>query len=256
MPWIASTYETWITLNTTSGTASDASISYSVSANSGDSRVGYIYVNYTDEYGYPCFETIEVRQSGEGSVVFNVSPTTINAIYSGGTYMVNVTASTVSTASTTDSWIAIPRDTAQYVGFNSFGVDPNEGKIGRIGHVTITDGVDSAVVEVLQQNIYNDGFISMTPTQFTMAHTGGTGSLTIYAEESWKVGCNDEWITLGAETGSGATIVPFTASTNSSQTERVATIEAQLVDHPQYSVTTIVKQNGNTSEDSNPLGGQ
>lgn len=253
MPWKASTYETWITLNTTSGTASDASISYSVSANSGDSRVGYIYVNYTDEYGYPCFETIEVRQSGEGSVVFNVSPTTINAIYSGGTYMVNVTASTTCTASTTDSWIAIPRQTEHYIGINSFGVDPNEGKIGRIGHVTITDGVDSAVVEVLQQNIYQNGFITLTPPQEVFTSSGGTGSLTIYAEESWKVECNDEWITLGTETGSGATIMPYTASTNYSPVERAATITAYVSGYPSFSATTVVKQEGSEPEPSKTI---
>lgn len=246
MAWNAVTYDDWLTVTTTSGTSADTRLEYTATANSGYSRKGYIYVTYTDEYGYPCFETIEVRQSNGSVSTLNVYPTTVNAMYNGGNYMLNITASTEVTATTADSWILMASDAREQVGIMTFSVARNDGKIGRIGHISITDGVDTVVVTVLQQNIYQNGYITLTPPQEVFTYSGGSSTLTVYCDGDWVINDDANWLTMSVNSGNGSTIMPYSAATNYSSPERAATITAYVSGYPSFSATTIVKQDGDS----------
>lgn len=241
MPWKAYTYENWISVTPTSGGSGDTRIEYTLTANTGIYRIGYIYVEYTDEYGYPCTEVFEIQQ--EGSVnEFEVSPTAMTIPYRGGTYMVNVTASSPFTASTNNSWIEIPSN--RPLTSVPFDVEENSGATARLGYVNFTNGVATAQTEVIQAASTTDRLILIKPSSVSYSKTGGTGSLTVYCTEDWALETNDSWITLNANSGNGNTIIPYTVDANDGL-DRVGSISGYVVSHQDHSATTVVRQEAN-----------
>ena len=240
MPWTAYTYESWININPTSGASGETRMEYTLDENTGAYRVGYIYVEYTDSYGFPCTETFEIRQ--EGVEQFGISPTAITAQYTGGTFMLNVTASSPFTASTNDSWIVLPQN--RPLGAIPFDVENNTEATARIGYINVTNGSETAQTQVLQYAETTNSPIAIKPSSIGFANTGGTGSLTIYCQGEWRLATDANWVTLNALSGNGNTIVSYSVSANSSL-ERFCVVSGYMSDYPQYSATTLVRQDAN-----------
>lgn len=240
MPWTAYTYESWINISPTSGASGETRMEYTLDENTGAYRVGYIYVEYTDSYGFPCTETLEIRQ--EGVEQFSVSPTAITAQYTGGTFMLNVTASSPFTASTNDSWIVLPQN--RPLGAVPFDVENNTEATARIGYINVTNGSETAQTQVLQYAETTNSPIAIKPSSIGFANTGGTGSLTIYCQGDWELATDANWLTLNALSGNGNTIVSYSVSANSSL-ERFCVVSGYMADYPQYSATTVVRQDAN-----------
>ena len=147
MPWTAVTYDNWITLAEESGTSAETMNTIKLDENTGSTRIGSVYITYTDSYGYPCYETVSVVQAGE-DVTFDVYPTYMEVAATSGTYIVNVTASTMYTATTSDSWIGL--NAIDSVNIKTFTVSANTGRASRTGTITFSDGNDTIDVTVVQ----------------------------------------------------------------------------------------------------------
>ena len=242
MPWKAYTYEDWIGVSPTSGDGTDRSVDYTLQANTGDYRVGYIHIEYTDEYGFPCNETFEIRQEGVGQ--FSISPTAITIPYTGGTYIINVTSSTPFTAYTSDSWLQI--DQRLHLTAVPFDTGENDNATARIGRIYVTNGVETAYTQVFQYAEATESPITIKPSLSSYGQSGGTGSFVVYCQGNWALSYGDDWVTLDTLSGNGDTIVNYTVSANSSL-ERSCEITGYMVDYPQYSATTLVRQDEKVS---------
>jgi hypothetical protein len=136
-------------LASTSGTSADTRNDVTVNANTGNTRMGFIYITYTDSYGYPCYETVMVNQVGQ-DITFDIYPTDMEVAPTSGTYIVNVTAGTAYSASTTDAWISLD-DARDSINIKTFTVTANSGRDARVGTIDFTDGNTTLTVTVKQR---------------------------------------------------------------------------------------------------------
>lgn len=182
MSWTATTNNSWITILTTSGTGSVASVEYTVTANNGGFRKGYIYVTYMDEMGYYCREVIEVWQDGVGGLVVN--PTAITVDYRGGDFTVSVTSDTQFNVSVSDDWVSeeMSRDDK----FMAH-VAPNEG-YARTTNITVSSNGDTATVVVNQGSKYPAQYdLDYAPQDIVFDASGGTMTVTIRSDSDWQI---------------------------------------------------------------------
>ena len=187
MSWTATTNDSWITLLTTSGTGSDASVEYTLAQNDGGYRTGYIYITYADEMGYYCNETIIIHQEGVDTP-WIVSPTAITTTYRGGDYIISVTSSTPYSVSMSDDWVSqeMTRD-----GMFTAHVDENNGYERTMNIVVTADGSSKNVV-VNQGSKYPSQYIlDYTPQDIIFESSGGTIQVTIRSNSDWTITPNE-----------------------------------------------------------------
>lgn len=188
MKWTATTNVNWITLLTTSGTASDTSITYSLAQNTGGYRTGYIYVTYTDEMGYNCNETIVIHQEGVGGTPWIVNPTAITTSDRGGDYLIGVTASTPFTVSVPNDWAD---NTSRNDNRFTIHIDPNEG-YDRTMNIVVSANGETKTVVINQGSRYPDGYtLDYAPENIVFDTTGGTVDVTIRSDSDWTITDNN-----------------------------------------------------------------
>ena len=183
--WTATCNSSWITLNSTTGSSSDTSITFSVTSNSGNLRVGYITITYVDNLGYNCTETIEVYQKGNSSL--NVSPVVIKAGVNGGSYVVNVSASTAYTVSSSDSWYSGEKFGTSNVIVN---IPRNDG-YERTSTMTITCSGETVTISIEQDGISGEYTLDYQPEDIVFESTGGTIDITIRSNAPWEITDNN-----------------------------------------------------------------
>lgn len=191
-PWTAMSSSEWVSFAQSSGTG-PATVSFSVQATSGPTRVGRAVV---------AGQTFTINQ-GQGCT-FRVQPTTHNVPAAGGTGMMNVTAAEGCSwsASSDVSWITI-QGVASGAGNGAvmFAADASSGP-ARTGTLTVA----GQKITVTQSQGCT---FSISPTQENVAATGASGRITVTADNgcSWSASSPVSWITItgGANaTGNGA----------------------------------------------------
>jgi hypothetical protein len=183
MSWKATTPNSWITLLTTSGTGSDASVEYTVSQNTGGFRRGYIYITYADEMGYYRNETIVIEQEGEGGGII-VNPTAITVDYRGGDFAISVTADTQYTVSMSDTWTTqeLSRDDRFMVH-----IAENDG-YARTMNINISSSGQTVSIPVYQGSKYPTQYdLDYVPQNIVFDASGGTMSVTIRSDSPWTI---------------------------------------------------------------------
>lgn len=183
MRWTATTNNSWITIVSTTGSTSDTSIQFTVTANSIKYRTGYIYVTYVDSMGYYCNETIVVNQQASGGG-FNVDPTGITVDYRGGTFPVSVTSDTSFNVSTVATWI---KHTEMKGGTFTISVNQNDG-YERTAIVNVESGGQTKTVTVTQGSAYIvDYTLDYTPKDIVFEASGGSQSVGIRSNSDWNI---------------------------------------------------------------------
>ena len=182
MRWTATTNNSWITLVTTSGSGSSASVEYTVTGNVGGFRKGYIYITYSDEMGYYCQEVIEVWQDGTGGFVVN--PTAITVDYKGGDFAISVTSDTQYSVSMSESWATeeLSRDNTFMVH-----IEPNTG-YSRTMNINVTSNGQTISIPVTQGSKYpNQYVLDYVPQNIVFDASGGTMDITIRSDSPWTL---------------------------------------------------------------------
>lgn len=187
MSWTATTPNSWITLVTTAGTGSDASVEYTVEGNTGGYRTGYIYVTYMDEMGYYCNETIIIKQEGVNTP-WIVSPTAITTTYRGGDYMISVTSQTEYSVSMSESWVhkTLSRD-----GTFMVHIDENDGYERTMNIVITADGSSKNVLVTQSSKFPTQYQLDYAPTDLIFESSGGTIDATIRSNSDWTITPNE-----------------------------------------------------------------
>lgn len=187
MSWTATTPNSWITLVTTAGTGSDATIEYTVEGNTGGYRTGYIYVTYMDEMGYYCNETIIIKQEGVNTP-WIVSPTAITTTYRGGDYMISVTSQTEYSVSIGESWVhkTLSRD-----GTFMVHIDENDGYERTMNIVITADGSSKNVLVTQGSKFPTQYQLDYAPTDLIFESSGGTIDVTIRSNSDWTITPNE-----------------------------------------------------------------
>lgn len=163
---------------------------------------------------------------------------------SSGSFLVNVSATGIWSASTNDNWITVTktnveRATVAYTENNSVG--------SRQGTVTFTCGEASAILTVEQKGISGSITVTGQPTS-NLSAQHGSFEVEVTANTNWTSSTNVDWINPNYDSGSGSAgtytvTVPF--DTNESVSQRTGTITFTTKDGVSTSFT--VTQNGNES---------
>ena len=187
MSWTATTNDSWITIITTSGTGSDASVEYTVEGNTGNFRTGYIYVTYADEMGFYCQEVIVIKQAGV-NVPWVVEPTAVTVDYRGGYYQINVSSPNDFTLSSDSDWSTAERNRD---GKFTIHISENEG-YARTMNIYVTSGGETKTVVVNQGSRYPDEYVlDYVPQQMIFEASGGTIQITIRSDSDWTIENNE-----------------------------------------------------------------
>ena len=148
LEWEASSSESWLTVNPTSGQAGDATITLTAGKNTGyDSRSA----NVTISSGIAS-KTIKVTQKQHGALV--ITDSTIRVLAEGGTISITAKANanvTAEVAEDAQEWIkdAATKGLTDYV--FTFSIEPNASEEPRSGSITFSNEYGSETVTVEQE---------------------------------------------------------------------------------------------------------
>ena len=216
--WNASSNQSWLTVNKTSGTG-NGSVTLSVTANSSTTSSREATVTFTCN---GLTATVKVTQAKKDSI--KVDTTSWSTSSSAATKTITVTANGSWTATSSNtSWLTVGTTTSNSAVLN---VTANSSTTSsRTGKVTFKCGTATAVVTVTQakkDSIKVDGKASTT-----WSHVSAGGEYMSFAIESngsWSAESSATWLTIGTKDGSsGTTSVKLTAAANTAITSREAT---------------------------------
>ena len=115
--------------------------------------------------------------------------------------------------------------------------EPNTGG-SRTTSITVSGHTLSSVIEIEQEAV--PVYINITPTAYTFSYTGGTQQYTIDSNVAWNITSYPNWVTISALSGgSGTTIITVTASTNTEEQDRTASV---VVEGGGVSASTVITQ--------------
>ncbi len=213
--WAASTTQPWISVSgtgTTSGTAS-----YTVSANTGSSRVGAVSI------GTQVFTVIQNAETT--ACTYALSPTSQSVAAGGGTGLTTVTTQvgcSWTAASNNTSWLTVTNGaTGSGGGSVSFSAAANAATTQRTGTLTI----GGQTFTITQAGVACS--FSISPTSLSVPAAGGNGSTTVTTTTgcSWTAVSNVTWITVTAgATGSDSGSASFTVAPSTSTLSRSGTL--------------------------------
>ena len=213
--WIATSYESWITITSGSSGSGSGPVNYSVSANTDTGqRTGRMSI---------AGQIFTVIESGV-SCSYSISPTNQSFGSSGGSGSVSVTTQSGCpwTASSNANWIMI---TSGSSGSGSepvnYSVSANTGTSSRTGTTTIA----GQTFTVSQSGV--SCTYSISPTSQSFDSSGGTGGVSVTTQSGclWTATSHDGWITItSGSTGSGSGPVNYSVSANTDTSSRTGTM--------------------------------
>jgi hypothetical protein len=238
--WTAESNAAWLTIDSSSTGAGNATISFSASENTnGNSRSAILSI---------AGQSLTVTQQGQGCG-YSLGSSSLSIGADGGQNSVELT--TISDcdwqASSNNSWITL--DSAVSGSGSStieFTVEINNSSNARTGTLSIAGNTFT----VTQQG--QDCTYSLGSDNLTVEADGGQNSveLTTISDCDWQASSNDSWITLdSAASGSGSSTIEFSVEINNSSSSRTGTLTIA-------GLTFTVTQQGrgcNYSLDSNSI---
>jgi hypothetical protein len=231
--WSVVITPSWVTILPSSSGDNNATLIVRVAANSESARTGDITFS-----GSSLKIQISQEGAGAGGGTVQLSPATISALLEGGSYSLTVTATGAWTLSTGDPWITFASAASgSGNGAVSIRVAANTGP-SRTGRVSVVGG---PFMEVRQAGVQDGDRLEFTPTSIQIPETGGTGTLTIKSNLSWRARPGQDWIKTSPDQGTGDGTVTYTVDPNPSPQARVGYI---IVDAPFKFLSIQVDQPG------------
>ena len=218
LSWTASTSDSWITLLTTSGSASSNKVSFSVTANtSQESRTGEILVAY--EGGQTKIPVVQE------SAYLNTSSATIELPSVGGGHQAFISSNAAWSVAVDAAWLK-PSVTSGTGNVEvTFTADDNASATERTATITFTLGVDGTQkkMTITQKARYMNVPVSVV----NFFKNGGSQSYYIDSDGTVAASSSDSWLTASVDKGRMLTL---TAAENASATDRTATVTVSLTD--------------------------
>lgn len=218
--WSVSVPESYdfVTVNSSTGGEGSGAVSFTVNANDGGARTGFI-----EAANNSVTRTFRVQQ-GSGCP-FALGQTSQSFSHRGGLGSVSVSAAAACLWQVTSDagWLTV-ESPAGGVNGNSivtFKVAPNGTNLPRTGNITI-----GARRLTVTQAAGTGCPYSLNRESDYFRTTGGTGSVGVLAAGTcaWTAGSNVGWITINSGTGSGNGNVTFTVAPNPANSSRTGTI--------------------------------
>ncbi|MGB3948649.1 MAG: BACON domain-containing carbohydrate-binding protein, partial [Bacteroidia bacterium] len=229
--WAATSNDSWITVTSGSTGSGNGTVSYSVTANTSTSqRVGTITI---------AGQVHSITQSGTAPCAYTIAPASLNYNSSGGSGVVNVTAGTGCTWTSTsnDAWITITSGSSgSGNGSVNYTVANNTTTTQRTGTITVA-GQTHTVIQAGLQCTY-----TIAPTALSYTASAGTGTVNVTAAAgcAWTATTTDSWITITSGTGTGSGTAGYSVAANTNTAQRLGSITIAGQTH------TVV-QNGTSS---------
>jgi hypothetical protein len=205
------TADSWITINSGASGMGNGTVGYTVAANTGGPRTGFVYI---------AGQTLTVSQDSNCSAMLSATTQTIASAGGNGSVDVTITAGCAWAVSTSTPWITLTsplNNTGN--GTVTYTVTANPGT-QRTGTISIAGQMFSVI---------QDGACSytLTPTfqQFTVV--GGTGTISVSAPGgcAWMATSPADWITItSGASGTGNGTVSYSVATNSGDNTRTGSI--------------------------------
>lgn len=218
LSWTASTSDSWITLLTTSGSASSDKVSFSVTANtSQESRTGEILVAY--EGGQTKIPVVQE------SAYLNTSSATIELPSAGGGHQAFISSNAAWSVAVDAAWLK-PSVTSGTGNVEvTFTADDNASATERTATITFTLGVDGTQkkMTITQKARYMNVPVSVV----NFFKNGGSQNYYIDSDGTVAASSSDSWLTASVDKGRMLTL---TAAENASATDRTATVTVSLTD--------------------------
>lgn len=212
--WLATTTNSWISINGASGTGSGA-FSFSLTVNLGPaSRNGAIQV---------AGQQILITQAALPPCSYKISPVSRNHGFGAGSNYVTITTSNYCpwNVVNTNSWVTIVDGSGTGSANVGYLVSANPSTFDRTGTVIIADQL-----LILTQSGGSCSY-SISPTNRThgYAPTNNAVVLTTSATNcAWNVVSTNTWISLSITNGVGSAAISYFLATNASYTSRTGTV--------------------------------
>jgi hypothetical protein len=217
--WTATSNASWITITGNAYGTGNATVSYSVAANTGTtSRTGTMTIGG---------RTFTVTQAGGGApCTFTISPTTSNLsspAAATGTFTITTGTSCSWTATSNAAWLTITNGASgSGNGTVSYSVSANTGTASRTGTITIA-GQTFTVVQAGTSCTFTISPVSSNLT--STAATTGTVTVTAGTGCSWTATSNAAWLTIASgASGSGNGVVTYNVAANTDAALRTGTL--------------------------------
>ena len=140
--------------------------------------------------------------------------------YDGGTVSVEVKTNQDWTAVSDAAWCVISGGEGSYKGEFVITVEPNDGTADRKAEITVSGGLCSAVITIVQTPQEAD--FSVSASEITFVNSADTYRLVVTSNYPWKAVSSSSWCTLSADEGEGNAVVEIAAEANDSGEDREA----------------------------------
>lgn len=140
--------------------------------------------------------------------------------YDGGTVSVEVKTNQDWTAVSDAAWCVISGGEGSYKGEFVITVEPNDGTADRKAEITVSGGLCSAVITIVQTPQEAD--FSVSASEITFVNSADTYRLVVTSNYPWKAVSSSSWCTLSADEGEGNAVVEIAAEANGSGEDREA----------------------------------
>ena len=222
--WTATKTDPWITLTGATSGMGNATVTYSVAANTGLQRAGVIMV---------AGKNLAISQDSNCQPTFDPTTQTIGSGAGNHSFNVNIGSSCNWTPTTNDSWIMITSPSRTGNGSVNYTVTANPNS-QRTGTITV-QGQSFAILQDGACTYSLNKTVQQFPTQ------GGTDSVNVNAPGGcpWTASSQTPWIVITSGTsGSGNGTVNFLVTTNGTGTQRNGVLKVA-------GTNVIVQQDGN-----------
>lgn len=159
------------------------------------------------------------------SLTYNLSvdKTLLSVPRETSTVSFTITSNDSWTVSCDKDWISLTPKQGSGNGEVSVRVEENSSTEPRTATIRVT-GKQSKTVEIAVRQEARNVDLTVDINQLSVPETSSVVSFSITSNDSWSVSCNQPWITLSPQQGTGNGEVSVSVTANSSNEERTATI--------------------------------
>ena len=142
--------------------------------------------------------------------------------YDGGAFTVEVETNQNWTAVSDADWCTVSKGEGSYKGEIVITAEPNDSPMDRKANITVSGGLCSAVITIVQAS--QKAYFSVSPGEIIFTNKADTCRLAVMSNYSWKAISSSSWCTVSANDGDGNAVVEIAAEANNSGEDREATV--------------------------------
>lgn len=237
--WTIDTYPEWLTVSPTSGNG-DATLTLTAPINNSDAaRSGEVKVSTKDNSA-----TLTVSQEVMEKGFIIVNPEMIDCNAEGGIFTLTVNSNCDWSVNTAANWLSCDPISGTGNGTVTVNITPIDGDVEMREVNIIFSNSESLLLAVrVMQHAPIHYSIGIDPTVLAFDYMSGEQTINVLCEGSWTASTEDDWIMLGATSGSGN--MELTVAVTENETELYAREGAvQFLSETGESVNLVIKQDG------------